>query len=127
VHKENKGGDNHRVIFRLGTAGAIEKQLDQLETIFNAFIVAVLIVFFASANADKTVQLFGSQIETGNAHVFVVLVFDCIFLLFCHLVWKIRDLIRNFEPDEAEKSRISLLTRKWLLNPFSFCGAGETW
>jgi len=111
-------------MLRLGSAGAVDKQLDQLEKVFDAFTIVVLIVLFAAAAADKNVEFLGLKLETEEAHGIVILVFDSIFLIFVHLTWKIGDLIKDCEPAETEKALVSLFTHKWLLNPFSYSGKG---
>jgi len=107
---------------RIGSATAVEKQLDQLETLLNTFIVMVLIVLVASANANKELELLGAKIETNGAYGVVVSIFAFVFLGLTHICWKIGDLIDSCDDPEANRAVVTLFTHKWMLNPFVYTG-----
>jgi hypothetical protein len=93
-------------VIPIGSASAVEKQLDQLETILNTFVVAVLIVLIASAAATKDFEFLGAKLETQVAYPIVTAVFDCLFLIFCHICLKIADLIKYCDSSEVNKALV---------------------
>lgn len=114
-------------MIRVSSASAVEKQLDQLESVTNAFIIAVITVFYASADAtpqQTTISIFGWTVDRNNAYGFVVTLFDCIFLGLCIICWKLVDLTKNAVGEEREKIAATVLAHKWILNPFAYSGPG---
>jgi hypothetical protein len=109
-------------MIRIGSPAAIDKQLDQLETVLNAFLVTVLVVLLAAANASKDFEIFGAKIETADAFGPVTYIFDGVFLVIASIVWKIADMLSACKQTEASDAIASLFIHKWIFNPFSFTG-----
>ena len=112
-------------MIRIGSAAAVEKQLDQLETILNTFVVAVLVVLIASSAASKSFEFLGFKLDTSVAYPIVTAVFDCLLLCFCHLCLKIADLIKYSQRPETDDALTVIFTHKLLLSPFSYCGPSQ--
>lgn len=111
-----------RGMIRIGSPSAIEKQVDQLETVLSAFLVTVLVVLLAAANASKDFEIFGAKVETADAFGPVTYIFDGVFLVLGNIIWKIGDMLRASEPAEMSEAIASLFIHKWIFNPFSFTG-----
>src|SRR5579859_7722651 len=92
-----------RQMVSIGSGTAIERHLDQLETIFNILLVAIMIVLFGAADASQKLPLFGTAIETASAYGIVLAFFDTLLLAFAHIFWKIGDLLAQCDNEEEEK------------------------
>ena len=121
---ETKRSINYLGMTSMGSATAVEKQLDQLEAIVNAFVISALIVLLASADAREDLEFLGMKVETASAYPVVALLFDFVFLMFSHILWKTGDLFALCDDAEADKATATMFTHKWMLNPFSYCGPG---
>jgi hypothetical protein len=108
----------------MGSATAVEKQLDQLETVVNTFVISSIIVLLASADARKDLEFLGMKVETASAYPVVAFIFDFAFLMVSHILWKIGDLFKLCNKAEADKAIAAIFTHKWMLNPFCYCGPG---
>jgi hypothetical protein len=108
----------------LGSSTAVEKHVDQLEILATTFVVPVLVVLLAAASIPKEFEILGIHLETADAYGMVVAIFDCLLLLFCTTCWKAADLLKTSGDEEKGRAIIAVVTHKWLLNPFSYSGAG---
>jgi hypothetical protein len=106
----------------LGTSTSVEKQMDQLESVFNWYVLTVLIAFYAGAHATPSVEVLGVKVEKDEAYSLILLLFNFVFLIFCHLVWKIGDWLKYCDAADLEGELAALFNHKWLLNPFEYCG-----
>jgi hypothetical protein len=108
----------------LGSSTAVEKHVDQMETIETTFVVPVLVVLLAAASIPKDFEILGIHVETADAYGIVVAIFDCLLLLFCTTCWKAADLLKACGDEEKGRAIVAVVTHKWLLNPFSYSGEG---
>jgi len=108
----------------IGSVTAVEKHVDQLETIFNAFVIGTLIVLIAGADASNTVDVFGLKLTSSGGYGVVAAAFASVFFVLTHGCWKISDLLANSPPEDIDKALAAVLTHRWLLNPFSYYGSG---
>jgi hypothetical protein len=106
----------------LGSPTSIEKHMDQLEIVFNWYVLAVLIAFYAGADGSSSVQVLGATVNKDEAYSLILLLFNLVFLIFCHLAWKIGDWLNYCEAADLEGALAAVLDHKWLLNPFEYCG-----
>jgi hypothetical protein len=104
----------------LGSSTAVEKHVDQMETISTSFVVPVLVVLLAAASIAKDFEILGIHLETADAYGIVVAIFDCLLLLFCTTCWKAADLLKACGDEEKGRAIVAVVTHKWLLNPFSY-------
>lgn len=110
-------------MIQTGSPAAVDKHMDQLETVSNVFMVAVLIVFLTSAGAEKELTLLGAKLDTDSAYGVVVVFYDAVFLVIAAYLWRVTNLLLLSDPIEVEKCFASAFAHKWLLNPFSFVGS----
>jgi hypothetical protein len=78
----------------LGSSTSVEKQMDQLESVFNWYVLTVLIAFYAGAHASPSVEVLGVNVDRSEAYSLILVLFNLVFLIFCHLVWKIGDWLK---------------------------------
>jgi hypothetical protein len=106
----------------LGSSTSVEKQMDQLESVFNWYVLTVLIAFYAGAHASPSVEVLGVNVDRSEAYSLILVLFNLVFLIFCHLVWKIGDWLKYCDTADLEGELAALFNHKWLLNPFEYCG-----
>ena len=108
----------------LGSSPAVEKQIDQMETMATAFVIPSLVVILAAAAIPKEFEIFGFQLKMADAYCIVLAIFDVMVLLFCTACWKACDLLEACDETESSPALVVILTHKWFLNPFSYTGGG---
>jgi hypothetical protein len=110
----------------LGSSSAVEKHIDQMETIVTSFIVPALVALFAGAHLFQSgdFEIYGIRIERQETYGVVLAIFDVMVLLFCTVCWKASDLLEACDEAEAPRAIAAVLTHKWVLNPFSYTARG---
>ncbi|WP_026606162.1 hypothetical protein [Methylocapsa acidiphila] len=106
----------------ISTADAMEKQVDQLQNVVNAMLLAASAIFLAAAAAERNVSFLGLKMETGQAFSEVALVFFVAMLLVGQLFARIAALVRLADAQEAPKVLAALFNHRWFFNPFSYFG-----
>lgn len=110
------------MIIPFATASAAEKQLDQLQNIFNATVLASIVIILADAAAEKDVSFLGFKTETSSAYGVAALAFVMLFLFAAQALARVRDTVVLVDSDEIAKVLGTVFSHRWPLNPFSYSG-----
>jgi hypothetical protein len=110
-------------MIRISSATATEKQLDQLQSLVLAGMLAAVVIILADAAAEKNVSFLGLSIETDAAYGIAALTFIFGALTFAQLCARLADLIRNADRTDGPAILGMLFSHQWTFNPFTYFGA----
>jgi hypothetical protein len=108
----------------IATASAAEKQIDQIQNLLNAIVLAAVVITLADAAAEKDVSFLGLKAETSGAYGIAACAFFLAMLMIAQLFARLADMVVLADGDEAPKLLASLFNHHWAFNPFSYFGSG---
>jgi hypothetical protein len=111
------------MIIPIGTAAAAEKQIDQIQNLLNAIILAAVLIILADAAADKNVSFLGLKTETSGAFGIAACAFFLAILMIAQLFARLADMVALADGEEAPKLIAALFNHRWSFNPFSYFGS----
>lgn len=107
----------------IATASAAEKQIDQIQNLLNAIVLAAVVIILADAAAEKDVSFLGLKTETSSAYGIAACAFFLAMPLIAQLFARLADMVVLADGDEAPKLLASLFNYRWAFNPFSYFGS----
>jgi hypothetical protein len=111
------------LIIRFATASAAEKQIDQLQNLTNAMVIASIVLILADAAAERDVTFLGFKAETSGAYVIAAWAFVLVTLMASQLFARLGDIVMLAEEEEVPEVLATLFNHRWVLNPFSYFGS----
>jgi len=106
----------------ISSGAAAEKQVDQLQNLVNAVILASIVIILADAAAEKEVAFLGLKTETSGAYGIAASAFFLATLMIGQLFARLADMVNSADSQEAPKILAALFNHRWSFNPFSFFG-----
>jgi hypothetical protein len=111
------------MIIPIATASAAENQIDQLQNLVNAIVLASVVIILADASADKDVSFLGLKTETSGAFGIAACAFFLAVLMIAQLFARLAEMVTLADAEEVPKLIATLFSHRWAFNPFSFFGA----
>lgn len=111
-----------KVIIPISSGAAAEKQLDQLQNVVNAIILASTVIILADAAAEKDVSFLGLKTETSGAYGIAATAFVLATLMIGQLFARLGNMVASADSEEAPKVLATIFNHRWSLNPFSYFG-----
>src|SRR5260221_180379 len=111
------------MIIPFAMASAAEKQIDQLQNLVNATILASIVIILADAASERVGSFLGLKTETSGAYGIAALAFVFNTLMASQLFARLSDIETLADPEEATKVLATLFNHRWALNPLSYFGS----
>ena len=107
----------------ISSAAAAEKQIDQLQNVVNAIILASVVIILADAAAENDVSFLGLKTETSGAYGIAAWAFSLAILMMAQLFARLADMVALADTLEAPNVLATLFNHHWSFNPFSYFGS----
>jgi hypothetical protein len=110
-------------LIRISTGGATEKQIDQLQNLVNAIILASIVIILADASDEKNVSFFGLKMDISGAYGIAASAFILGTLMMVQLFARLAEIVMSADAEEAPEILAKLFNHQWSFNPFSYFGS----
>jgi hypothetical protein len=106
----------------IASASAAEKQIDQLQIITNAIILAAILIILADAAAGNDVSFLGLKTTISGAYNLAALAFILATLTIAQLFARLANMVEQADADEVPRLLATLFNHRWSFNPYSYFG-----